>query len=210
MKGLTKRQKEILDFIRETMSQQGAPPTLREIGKRFDIASTNGVRSFLTALEKKGVIKRSHYKSRGIELTEGPLTPASMNPVPVVGRVSAGLPALAEENLEGRIGIDRSLLEGEGLFALKIQGDSMIEAGIFNGDLVFARQSLEPKKGDIVVAIIGDEATVKYYYPENGRVRLEPANRDFRTIVVEKNTPDFSIAGKVVGVFRNYERKLGL
>lgn len=209
MNKLTDKQKQILDFIRETMIERSAPPTLREIGRQFNISSTNGVRSFLTALEKKGAIKRSAFKARGIELADGALTPASFNSVPLIGRVAAGMPVLAEENLEGRIGIDRSLLGGEGLFALKVQGDSMIEAGIFDGDLVFARQTAEPGRGDIVVAIIGDEATVKYFYPENGRIRLEPANPGFRTIVVEKNTPDFSIAGKVVGMFRNYEHRRG-
>jgi len=204
MKKLTERQKAILDFIRETIKDRGAPPTLREIGAHFKISSTNGVRSFLSALEKKGYIKRHSYQSRGIELAEGAKTTASFNSIPIVGRVAAGEPILAEENIEGRIGIDLDLLGDEDLFALRVQGDSMIEAGIHNGDLVFARRQPIAERGEIVVAIIGDEATVKYFYPENGRVRLEPANPSFRTLVIERRTPGFSIAGKVVGVFRKY------
>ena len=204
MKKLTNRQGKILEFIRDTIRERGAPPTLREIGKHFGISSTNGVRCFLTALEKKGAIKRFFYRSRGIELTEGPLTIASFTAVPIVGRIAAGEPVLAEENIEGRIGVDSELLSGENLFALKVQGESMIDAGIHDGDLVFARKQPVAEKGDIVVAIIGDEATVKYYYPENGLIRLEPANPTYRTIVVERSAPGFFIAGKVVGVFRKY------
>jgi repressor LexA len=203
-KRLTLRQQAILEFIRSSMQEKGAPPTLREIGKRFGISSTNGVRCFLTALEKKGMIRRASYRSRGIELVEGPLTVASLTAVPIVGRVAAGEPILAEENLEGHIGLDRELLRGEDLFALRVRGDSMMEAGIFDGDWVFARKQAVAERGEIVVAIIGEEATVKYYYPDNGRIRLEPANPAFRTIIIERNAPGFSLAGKVVGVFRKY------
>lgn len=200
----TTRQRKILDFIREQIIQHTAPPTIREIGQRFNIKSTNGVRTHLNALEKKGLIRRQAYRSRGIELTERALTVASFIAVPILGRVAAGKPIFAEEELEGRIGIDRELLAGEGLFALRVRGDSMIDAGIFDGDLVFARQQASADKGEIVVAIIGDEATVKYYHPENGRVRLEPANSAYAPIIISRNTPGFSIAGKVVGVFRKY------
>jgi len=203
-KGLTSRQKAILNFIREHIKDRSAPPTIREIGQRFDISSTNGVRCHLTALENKGYIKRSVYRSRGIELGEKTHTPASLTAIPIIGRVAAGEPILAEENLEGRIGLDSDLLAGEDLFALKVRGDSMVEAGIFDGDLVFARKQPVAERGEIVVAVIGDDATVKYYYPDNGRVRLEPANPRYRTIVVERSTPGFYIAGKVVGVFRKY------
>jgi repressor LexA len=203
-KGLTQRQREILDYIQDHMAKHSAPPTIREIGEQFNISSTNGVRCHLTALERKGLIKRSSYRSRGIELTKGALTVASFVPVPILGRVAAGEPVLAEENFEGRIGIDSDLLSGEGLFALKVRGDSMMGAGIFDGDLVFARKQQVSQRGEIVVAIIGDEATVKYFYPEDIRIRLEPANPSYQTIVVERNTPGFFIAGKVVGVFRKY------
>lgn len=204
MKKLTVKQQAILDYVRQTISERGAPPTLREIGSHFNITSTNGVRSFLTALEKKGAIKRHAYRSRGIELTEGPKTIASFCNIPIVGRVAAGEPIFAEENIEGRIGVDSELLSGEDLFALRVRGESMINAGIHDGDLIFARKQPVAERGEIVVAIIGEEATVKYYYPDNGRIRLEPANESYRTIVVDRSAPDFYIAGKVVGVFRKY------
>jgi len=203
-KGLTAKQREILNFIRSHINKFSAPPTIREIGAHFKISSTNGVRCHLTALENKGYIKRASYRSRGIEMAEKSQTPASLTSIPILGRVAAGYPILAEENLEGRIGIDSDLLSGEELFALKVTGDSMMEAGIFDGDLVFARKQPVAEKGEIVVAIIGDDATVKYYYPENNRVRLEPANPTFTRIIVERDTPGFYIAGKVVGVFRKY------
>ena len=203
-KELTQKQRRILDFIREYLIKHGAPPTIREIGKRFNISSTNGVRTHLTALEKKGVIRRHSYRSRGIELTERALTVASFTSVPILGRVAAGQPIFADEELEGRIGVDEELLKGEGLFALRVRGNSMIEAGIMDGDLVFARKQSVFNRGDIVVAIIEDDATVKYYFPENGRIRLEPANSSFEPLIIEKNNPRFAIAGKVVGVFRKY------
>lgn len=203
-KGLTPKQREILDFIRNHITKHSAPPTIREICKHFNISSTNGVRCHLTALENKGFIKRATYRSRGIEMAEKSLTPASLTAIPILGRVAAGEPIFADQNLEGRIGVDSDLLAGDDLFALRVRGDSMIEAGIFDGDLVFARKQPVASKGEIVVAVIGDDATVKYFHPDTARVRLEPANPQYRTIVVERNTPGFYIAGKVVGVFRKY------
>jgi repressor LexA len=203
---LTERQQEVLEFIRQQVAQKGYPPSIREIGQEFGIKSTNGVRGILQALERKGEIRRSPQLSRGIELVhpeakalvfDGPVSK-----VPIVGRVAAGSPMLAEENVEGFVAVDRDLLKGENTFALRVKGDSMVGAGIFDGDLVFARQQPDINRGDIVVALIDDEATVKYYYPDNGKVRLEPANRFYGPIVVDRNTPGFHLAGKVVGVFR--------
>ena len=201
-KELTARQRSIYNFIRDTIRDQGAPPTIREIGVRFDISSTNGVRAALMALERKGAIIRHPNRSRGIELLEGVVNIATISPIPILGRIAAGSPIHAEENYEGQIALDKNLLNTEGLFALKVRGESMIEAGIFDGDYVFSRKQSYADKGDIIIAIIGDEATVKFYHPENGRIRLEPANRYFGPIIVERNTPGFYIAGKVVGVFR--------
>ena len=203
---LTERQKEVLEFIRQQVASKGFPPSIREIGSQFGIRSTNGVRGILQALERKGEIRRSPQLSRGIELMHPEArTIAFKAPVvkiPIIGRVAAGEPILAEQNIEGVIAIDRDLLKGENTFALRVKGDSMVGAGIFDGDLVFARQQSDFRRGDIVVAIIGEEATVKYYYPDNGNIRLEPANRYFGPIVVDRSTPGFHIAGKVVGVFR--------
>ncbi|TKJ42111.1 repressor LexA [candidate division LCP-89 bacterium B3_LCP] len=203
---LTDRQKEVLGFIRKQVSTKGYPPSIREIGKNFGIKSTNGVRGILQALERKGAIKRSPQLSRGIELmhpdAKNAALKASMIRIPIVGSVAAGHPLTAEENVEGFVAVDKDLLKGDNTFALRVKGDSMVGAGIFDKDLVFARQQPTFRRGDIVVAVIGDEATVKYYYPDSSNIRLEPANRFFGPIVVDKSTPGFHIAGKVVGVFR--------
>lgn len=200
---ITDREKEILAFIRQQIQAKGFPPSIREIGQRFGIRSTNGVRTALLALERKGQIRRAPNLSRGIELVQ-PLVEAlaPLFKVPIIGRVAAGMPLLAEQNLEGVVAVDPDLISGENTFALRVKGDSMVGAGIFDGDLVFARPQSDFKRGEIVIAVIGDEATVKYYFPDNGRIRLEPANRFYGPIVVDRATPGFYIAGKVVGVFR--------
>ena len=205
---MTERQQEVLSFIRQQIAQRGYPPSIREIGLEFKIKSTNGVRGILQALERKGEIRRSPLLSRGIELMHPPIRAAGahalpgMTRIPIIGRVAAGAPILAEQNVESTIAVDRDLLSGDNTFALRVKGDSMVGAGIFDGDLVFARPQGDFRRGDIVVAVIGEEATVKYYYPDNGHIRLEPANRFFGPIVVDRATPGFYIAGKVVGVFR--------
>jgi len=197
---LTFRQKEVIEFISATIQQKGFPPTVREIGKRFRIASTNAVHGILEALEKKGHIRKRPFLSRGIEII------SSLRPdfrlVPVVGRIAAGLPILAVENIETHLAVDKSFLPGGDIFSLKVVGESMKEAGIFDGDYVLARRQSMAEPGDIVVAVIGEEATVKKYYPTKKYIRLEPANQDFEAIIVEKGTPDFYIAGKVIGLMR--------
>lgn len=211
-KALTPRQREVFEFIKERIEQTNRPPTLREIGMRFQISSTNGVRSILAALVKKNYIARSPKLSRGIDLPQAPKEPAQapaadvkVLEIPIVGRVAAGQPILAVENLEGTVVVDRDfLMRQENVFALRVHGDSMIDAGIHHGDLVFARQQNTAERGQIVVALIGEETTVKYYYPEAGRVRLEPANEAYGPIIVDMDTPDFSILGRIIGVMRRY------
>jgi len=205
MKGLTTRQRQIFEFIKRSVIDLGRPPSLREIGDKFKINSTNGVRTVLDALERKGYIRRSRYLSRGIEITkEAPehLDPKHQVMVPVVGRVAAGTPLWAEQNIEGTFCIDRTFVPGEQIFALRVKGDSMIEAGILDGDFVLVRRQQTADRGDIVVAQVGDEATVKRYVPEKKRIRLEPANPDFGPIIVERGSPGFAIAGKVIGLLR--------
>jgi len=197
---LTKRQKQILDFIEEKINISGLPPTIREIGGKFQITSTNGVRSILDALEKKEYIRRQKLVSRGIELVRRGVV--NFTRVPLVGSVPAGLPITAYENREGEIAVDRSFLPSDEVFCLRVKGESMINAGIYDGDFVLVDRTVEPLKGDIVVAVIGDEATVKKFYPERRRVRLEPQNEAFGPIIVEQNTPGFYIAGRVVGLMR--------
>lgn len=199
-KELTKRQRDVLDFIVEMIGKKGFPPTIREIGNRFKISSTNGVRAILSALTQKGYIRRKPLVSRGIELQAQ--SRASFVAVPLLGRIAAGLPILAVENIEGSIAVDRSFLPSGDIFSLQVVGDSMKDSGIFDGDYVLAKMQPTAEKGDVVVAVIGEEATVKKYFPEKNRVRLVPANPVFEPIIVDKKSPDFRIAGKVIGLLR--------
>ena len=207
-KPLTERQQAIYDFIAETIRSRGAPPTIREIMQVFDINSTNGVRTTLAALEKKGHIRRHARLSRGIELVdyvEPETLSADMREVPLIGRVAAGAPILATQNIESTLNIDKSLVPASGaIFALRVHGESMRNAGILDGDVVLARQQENAERGDIVVALIGEEATVKRYAPDSDGIRLLPENDAFKPIVVSPETDDFSIAGKVVGLMRRF------
>lgn len=207
-KELTPRQEEILEYIKKYSKENKMPPTVREIGNRFEISSTNGVRSILAALIKKGYISRSPRLSRGIEIiSDGEksteeLAPSNTIEIPVVGNIAAGTPILAVQNLEGTVTIDRDFLACRSdVFALRVRGDSMINAGIFDGDLIFARQQRTADRGEIIVAQVDNEATVKYYHPAADHVELRPANPNYSPIVVKKDK-DFSIAGRVIGVMR--------
>lgn len=210
MQGLTKRQEQTLEFIRDSIRGRGYPPTLREIGEHMGIRSTNGVNDHLRALERKGYLRREDMKSRALRVMgdeEAPATEAvndDIISVPVLGRVAAGLPIMAEENVIDTVHVDRMMVKGgRDVFGLKVQGDSMIEAGIFNGDYIFVRKQASADRGDIVVALIGDEATVKYFYPEKDYVRFEPANSAMAPILVRSS--DFRstmLLGKVVGLYR--------
>ena len=199
-KDLTARQREIYDYIYGRITADGLPPTIREIGSKFGMSSTNAVRDVLNALERKGYIKRRSSISRGIELTM-PVA-GDYVAVPVVGRIAAGLPVTAVENIEDTLAVDRTFVPGGDVFMLRVQGHSMINAGIYNGDLVLVKKQDFAEDGDIVVAVNGDEATVKRFHPEKRRVRLEPENPDYGPIIVERNSPGFYIAGKVVGLMR--------
>ncbi|MCD6334027.1 MAG: transcriptional repressor LexA [Candidatus Latescibacteria bacterium] len=207
-KALTDRQREIYGFIVDTIVQQGVPPTIREIGVEFGITSTNGVRSVLEALVKKGYIKRHQKRSRGIELTdfvERKILMTEIRNVPILGRVAAGAPILALENMEGTLAVDRTLVPSDEVFALRVHGDSMKDAGILDGDYVFAHHQPQALRGDIVVAVIGEEATVKRYLPEDERIVLMPENEAYLPIVVDGFSEAFRIAGKVVGLMRKMD-----
>ena len=199
--GLTDRQRQVLDFISDSIRKRGYPPTLREIGSHFGIRSTNGVNDHLRALEKKGFLHREDLKSRALR----PLfTADDFVEVPVLGRVAAGQPMLAVENYEDSVKVDRFFIgQNREVFALRVKGDSMIEAGIFDGDYVFIRKQLQASSGEIVVAMIGDGATVKRYYPEGDTIRFQPANAAMSPIIVRKR--DFrsvNLLGVVIGVYR--------
>ncbi len=230
---LTARQRSVLVDIGEGIRHHGYPPTLREIGELEGISSTNGVRTVLEALEKKGYIERKRYQSRAIELTDRGKSEvlnamgmgvgdelhdmaetislsdtvhehSQVVTIPILGRVAAGVPLLAQENIDGQIAVDVNYAPKGETFALRVKGQSMIDAGIHDGDVVFCRSQDNADPGDIVVALIGDEATVKYFRPEPDRIVLEAANEFFGPIVVEHDAPDFRIVGKVVSLFRKY------
>jgi repressor LexA len=220
MQGLTQRQQMVLDFIRQSISDRGYPPTLREIGARMGIRSTNGVNDHLRALERKGYLTREDMKSRALRPTNlgngngagtgtdvqrpAPANDDDLVEVQVLGRVAAGLPMFAEEHVIDTVRIDRGLVKGgREVFGLRVAGDSMIDAGILSGDYIFVRKQLTANRGDIVVALIGDEATVKYFFPEKDYVRFQPANKTMAPILVR--AVDFKptmLLGVVVGVFR--------
>ena len=212
MQGLTKRQEQTLDYIRQSIEQRGYPPTLREIGEYMGIRSTNGVNDHLRALERKGYLRREDMKSRALRVVDQadksapPPKPSDENliDIRIVGRVAAGLPLMAEENVIDTVRIDRMMVRGgREVFGLRVTGDSMIEAGILNGDYIFVRRQPTADRGEIVVALIGDEATVKHYYPEKDYIRFQPANSQMAPILVR--AADFKptmLLGVVVGVFR--------
>ncbi|MBM4374619.1 MAG: transcriptional repressor LexA [Deltaproteobacteria bacterium] len=209
MQGLTSRQEQVLRFIRQSIVDRGYPPTLREIGAHMGIRSTNGVNDHLRALERKGYLTREDMKSRALrpkELHLDTVSPANdddLVEIAILGRVAAGMPLYAQEHLIDTVRIDQSLLRSGEIFGLKVTGDSMIEAGIHNGDYVFVRKQSTAERGDIVVALIGDEATVKRYFPEKDYVRFQPENSGMAPILVRAT--DFRptmLLGVVVGLYR--------
>lgn len=211
-KELTYRQEEILIFIKEFLSKSGYPPTLRQIGKQFDISSTFGVKRHLDALEKKGYLNIESNASRGISIirddNEFPLPTLirdeeiEYNKIPIIGRVAAGTPILAEENIEGSVLIDPSFInKAKNCFALKVKGDSMINAGIFEGDIVIVTPKNTASLDDIIVARIDDEVTVKRFYTTGNEIKLIPENDKYNPIVITGEN-EFSIIGKVTGVVR--------
>lgn len=217
MQKLTQRQKAVLDYIVESIQDRGYPPTLREIGNHLGIKSTNGVNDHLRALERKGYLTREDMKSRTLR----PTMPANRGAVvrelhpqrahdddimeiPIIGRVAAGIPLEAINHPEDTVRIDRMLVGARGeIFGLRVAGDSMIEAGIHDGDYVFVKKQIEAARGAIVVCLVGDEATCKYFYPEKQHIRLEPANREMAPILIPRTDwRETSILGVVVGVYR--------
>jgi repressor LexA len=208
---LTDRQRQVLDFITRSIERRGYPPTLREIGEQMGIKSTNGVNDHLKALEKKGYLAREDLKSRALRPLDGmgePATSSSFVDVPLLGKVAAGQPILAVEEAEDTVRVDRFFL-GRGdkeVFALRVKGDSMIEAGIFDGDFLFVRKQPDAHRGDIVVAMIDGEATVKYYHPEGDTIVFRPANSAMRPIVVRRREwKSVNLLGIVIGVYRRLQ-----
>ena len=199
---LTSREDAIMEFIRSRVKAKGYPPSVREIGLAVGLKSSSTVHGYLKRLEEKGHIRRDPTKPRAVELIGGlgQIDYSDINVVPVLGRVAAGQPILAAENHDFSLPLPASYFGDGDFFMLTVRGTSMIEAGIHEGDLVVVRQQPSANNGDIVVAMIGDEATVKRFYRESDHIRLQPENQSMEPIL----TRDVSILGKVVGLLRRY------
>lgn len=201
MNTLSQRQKQVLEYIRSHQAQKGYPPSVREIGDAIGLSSSSSVHSHLNILESKGFLRRDPTKPRAIEILDpaGDHTLPRITWAPVVGRVTAGTPILAVENIEDYFPIPENLARDADVFFLNVRGESMIEAGILDRDLVLVRQQSSAKNGDIVVAMLADDlVTVKRFYKENNHIRLQPENAAMEPIYAR----DVTILGKVVGVFR--------
>lgn len=207
MNELTPRQKDLLDYLVKVISTTGVPPTFREIGAALGIGSTNGVSEHIRKLEEKGFIERlgGRGSPRSMRLTEKALPPVDDDTVsiPILGRIAAGNPLAAVEQHDGQLKVDSSLVPlGAHVFALVVTGDSMIEDGIHDGDYLFVRQKAQARDGEIAVAMVDGDATVKRIYREGGRIRLQPANSAMEPIYVDASSGDFAIVGVAVGVYR--------
>ena len=200
---ISKKQKEILECIKSQILERGYPPAVREICEAVNLKSTSSVHSHLETLEKNGYIHRDPTKPRAIEILDDTfnLTRREMVNVPIVGRVAAGEPILAQENVENYFPIPTEFMPNNQTFLLKVKGESMINAGILDGDMVLVEQTPSASNGDMVVALIEDGATVKTFYKEEGIFRLQPENDTMDPIIVQEVT----ILGKVIGVFRFFK-----
>lgn len=201
---LTDRQRQVLDFIKSEVRTKGFPPTVRDIGEAVGLSSSSTVHAHLSALESKGLIRRDPSKPRALEVLERSdnvvhlPVPRNSVELPVVGAVAAGVPILAAENVETTLTLPTELVRDDATFVLRVKGESMVDAGILDGDYVVVREQPTAVNGDIVVAMLGDEATVKRYFREADRIRLQPENATMEPIYAR----DVAVVGKVVAVFR--------
>ena len=199
---ISKKQQEILDYIKSEILNKGYPPAVREICEAVDLRSTSSVHAHLETLEKNGYIRRDPTKPRAIEIIDDSfnLTRRELVNVPIIGSVAAGQPLLAVESVESYFPIPSEYMPNEETFMLNVKGDSMINIGIYNGDRVLVQKQSTANNGDVVVALVEDSATVKTFYKEDGHYRLQPENDYMDPIIVEK----VEILGKVIGLFRMY------
>jgi repressor LexA len=197
---LTSRQKELFDFLKDFVREKGFPPTLREMASHFGLKGPMGPQKTLNILERKGYIRKIPGESRAIEILG--FSSSNILSVPIVGRVRAGEPILAIENIEGYFNLDLSFVSSKDVFLLRVQGDSMIDAHIQDGDFALVKPQSNAENGEIVVALIEDEATIKRIFMKSDLIRLEPANPDMEPIVVKKGEKNITIVGKVIGIFR--------
>ncbi len=199
MERLTPRQEKIFKFIKDEVRSKGYPPSVREIGEAVGLRSSSTVHAHLEKLEKKGYIRRDPTKPRAIEVLDESVQDAYMVSLPVLGRVTAGQPILAQQNIEEFIDVPSQFVKpGASQFVLRVKGDSMVNAGILDGDLVLVRQQNQAENGEIIVALLEDEATVKRFFREDDTIRLQPENPAYAPI----ESPDVVVLGKVMAVFR--------
>lgn len=198
---LTKKQKAVFLFITRYIERKGYAPTIREIVGHFRLASPNSAKKYLTLLEHKGYIKRKPNSPRAIEV----MSIKHSTPVPIVGRIRAGAPDLAVEDIEGHLAVDRSIARRDDLFLLRVEGDSMIEDHIQSGDLALIKPQPTAENGEIVAVLIDDEATLKRFYKEKNHIRLQPANSNMDPIIIDKDTAQVRIVGKVISILRHFQ-----
>jgi len=218
-KGLTSTQEKLLNFLRNFLVEKGFPPTLREIASHFGLKGPKGPQKTLHILERKGYIRKTPGGSRAIEILKPKIGSHSGLPyaikyvrsasvptvsLPIVGRVTAGDPILAIENIEGYVNFDRDLVSSEDVFLLRVKGDSMIDAHIQDGDFALVKPQKDAENGEIIVALIDDEATIKRIFKKRDLVHLEPANPTMEPIVIKKGEKKITIVGKVIGIFRKF------
>ena len=200
---LTVTQEKVFEFLKDFLREKGFPPTLREIASHFGLRGPKAPQKTLNILERKGYIRKVPGGSRAIEILSYPqFSLTQILPIPVIGKVRAGEPILAIENIEGYINLDRSLVPSKDVFLLRVEGDSMIDAHIQDGDFALVKPQPNAENGEIVVALIEDEATIKRIFKKRDLIRLEPANPKMEPLVVRRGEKKVTIVGKVVGIFR--------
>jgi repressor LexA len=199
---LTPTQERVFNYLKNFLGNHGYPPTLREVASHFGLKGPRGPQKTLQILERKGYLRKTPGDSRAIEILGFPPLRSQILSLPIVGRVTAGEPILAIENIEGYVNLDRTLVSSENVFLLRVEGDSMIEAHIQDGDFALVQPQSHAENGEIVVALVDDEATIKRIFKQRDFIRLEPANPKMEPIVIKKGEKKVSIVGKVVGIFR--------
>jgi len=201
---LTQKQERVLGFLKDFLNRYGYPPTVREIAHHLKMAGPHSAKRFLDMLEQKGYIRRIAKSSRAIEIIGHP-SPSLVRTVPLLGRVRAGTPLLAVENVEGTLSLDHSFARWNHAFLLRVTGNSMIEAHIKDGDLVLVKPQPTAHNGEIVVALVNDEATIKRFFKKGNTIRLEPANTSMLPLIIKPGEAEVTIIGKVVALLRNIE-----
>ncbi len=204
-KELTKKQKRVLLFLEEFIQQHGFPPTVREIAQQLGMAGPHSAKRFLDMLQEKGFIRRLPKSSRAIEIVHSTTAHSPVRMVPLIGRVRAGKPLLAQENIETTLALDKHFAKWNNVFLLRVVGESMVEAHIKDGDLALVKPQPTIDNGEIAVILIDDEATIKRFFKYDSTIRLEPANPSMKPIIINPGDSEVTVVGKIVGILRNID-----